>query len=227
MASFQGHASFGVILGLAFLTFLTTSAVVADNLLLFLIFVGIMIGTILPDLDSDGGKPFQIVFGIFSFICAIFGFLYAKDNYSNNFAYLLAIPLLVFLSVRFVLGPILKKFTHHRGIFHSIPMLLIFGLLAQKSMVILGFSPRISAYFSIAVMVGVLGHLILDELKSATGFSGLNIKSAKSLGSALKLFSNSKQVNLFTYLGLILAFYLNWDMVEYVYELLIGLFDGP
>lgn len=221
VASFKGHISFGVVVGLAFLAFLTTSAVVADNLLLFLVFMGIMIGTILPDLDSDGGKPFQIVFGIFSFACAIFGFLYAKDNYPDNFVYLVITPLLVFLAVRFVLGPILKKFTNHRGIFHSVPMLLIFGLLGQKTMIVLDFSSKISAYFAIAVMVGALGHLILDELKSATGFSGILLKPSKSLGSALKLFSNDHKINFLVYSFLALAIYANWDMVKYVYGTVI------
>lgn len=220
MASFKGHISFGFIIGLAALAFLTASAAIADNLSLFLVFIGILIGTILPDLDSDGGKPFKIVFGIFSFICAIFGFLYAKDNYSDNFAYLIAIPLSVLLAVRFILGPILKKFTHHRGIFHSVPMLLIFGLLAQKTISALDYSQKIAAYFAIAVMLGFLGHLILDELKSATGFSGIFLKPSKSLGSALKLFSNDHKINIFIYSCLVLAIYANWDMVKYVYNII-------
>jgi hypothetical protein len=72
--------------------------------------------------------------------------------------------------------------------FHSIPAMLIFGLIVYLEY----HSPNrsIRILFALGVMIGFLSHLILDEIYSVD-FNGIRIKLKSSAGSAIKFASKS------------------------------------
>src|SRR5439155_501532 len=87
--------------------------------------------------------------------------------------------------------------TVHRGMFHSIPAVLIAGLLIYL------FYPshddNLRLYLGGAVMLGFLSHLVLDELCSVD-FMGMRLRLNKFAGSALKFGSPSWSATVTCYL---------------------------
>ena len=81
-----------------------------------------------------------------------------------------------------------KRFTVHRGMFHSLPGMLVAGLV-----VYLGYhsSDRgLRLLLACGVMVGFLSHLLLDELYSVD-IQGVKIKLNQFAGTAVKFMSPS------------------------------------
>lgn len=214
MANFKTHFSFGIILGIAAIVGATTYSIIIDNSILALVFLSILIGSFLPDLDSDGGTPFKFVINGFAFLVAVMAFLSVKQVYPEDIKILAGVPIGIFFFVYFVIGGILKKFTHHRGIFHSIPGGLIAAFGALLFFRNLEFSKTDCFFLATAVAIGYFGHLLLDELKSATGFNGITLRPEKSLGSALKFTSKSKAITMAVYIILGLLIYFNFSLIS-------------
>jgi membrane-bound metal-dependent hydrolase YbcI (DUF457 family) len=103
---------------------------------------------------------------------------------------------LVYFSIRFGLGKILKRFTVHRGMWHSLPAVAIAGLLAFLICACDDMQMRL--FNTGAVMLGYTSHLVLDELYSISWQRG-RLRLKKSFGSALKLWSKSPWANISTY----------------------------
>jgi hypothetical protein len=164
------------------------------------------VGGLLPDLDSDSGVPVRELFGITAAAVAILMFQPLREQ---------GVPLehaLVFMGaayffVRYVLSWAFKRWTVHRGMFHSIPALCIAGLLVYLSYP----SPNgfLKLYLGGAVMVGFLSHLVLDEL-CAVDFMGVKIHFNKFAGSALKFGSPSWPATIGCYVLLGLLGFLAW-----------------
>jgi membrane-bound metal-dependent hydrolase YbcI (DUF457 family) len=199
MALFKEHVTFGAVIGAVGVVLLYMYAF-QDPILLAVLFLATVVGSFLPDLDSDSGTPFHLVFGTFTLLCggvALYYFL----AYPPNPAYLLVIaPIGVMLFVWFVVGTIFKRFTHHRGMMHSIPTMLILAILAFLGARYLEEGQTAALYVAIAVAIGVFSHLFLDEIHSENLVDGNPFTTKKSLGTAMKLFSRSAKINLFTYL---------------------------
>ena len=226
MASFKIHISFGIILGIiAMAAVLFYTSLASGFLFAVLFFLAIILGSFLPDFDSDEGMPFQIAFGLAALVSAaitliyfyphtkIFGVgVYQKDP--HDFKLLVGAPLGVFIFTRFILGAVFKRFTHHRGIFHSLPMLGVAALSALLIFNQFNFSPRAKVLLAGGVGLGFLGHLILDELKSATRFRGIFLIPSHSLGSALKLVSRSRIATIFVYFILAVLIGSNWSILK-------------
>jgi hypothetical protein len=88
------------------------------------------------------------------------------------------------------------RYTVHRGMFHSIPALLIFTGLA---FLICGSTNLHLRYFkACGVFIGVFSHLMLDEIYSIE-WAGGRWRFKKSFGTALKLWSDSLWGNFSTY----------------------------
>ena len=102
----------------------------------------------------------------------------------------------IYVFIRYVLSRIFKRLTVHRGMFHSIPAMLISGMVVFLSY----HSPsmRTRVFLAVGVMIGFLSHLVLDELYSVD-FRGLKIGFNKYAGSALKFFSPSLFANIVAY----------------------------
>lgn len=159
----------------------------------------VTIAGIMPDLDSDSGIPARETI---SFAAAIVPMILMNrlitSGLSSEQLVLVGVPLYLF--IRFAVGTLLKRFTVHRGMFHSIPAIAIAGMIGFLLCDSNVHSARI--YKTIAVMLGYATHLVLDEIWSVN-LSGVAPSLKKSFGTALKLFSNDPTATSATY-GLLL-----------------------
>jgi hypothetical protein len=186
MANFQGHLTAGAGLGVAY------GAWGALHLQLgwgpVLLGTGLTtLGGLLPDLDSDSGVPVRELFNLSGALVPVLLLprLTAAQLTPDQILVVLAG---IYLTVRFVLAALFKRLTVHRGMFHSIPAMLIAGL----GVFLLYHNPDVHrrAYMAGGTMLGFLSHLVLDEL-FAVDFMGLRPKLNRYAGSALKLWSKS------------------------------------
>lgn len=153
------------------------------------------IGGMLPDIDSDSGVPFRESMG---FAAAIIPLL-MLDRFRElglNYEQMVLICGAMYLFVRFGVARLLSRYTVHRGMFHSLPAALIFAGVAF----LLSYSTDLQLrYFKAAgVFIGVMSHLLLDELYSVEWKRG-RWHFKKSFGTALKLWSKSAWGNISTY----------------------------
>jgi hypothetical protein len=205
MASYRGHLAFASILGAAY------GGLAAWRLEYdwgrCLLGAGLTtLGGLLPDLDSDSGVPVRELFALTAAVAPVLlqGRLGA---YGLTPEQTLVVMGGLYLLIRFVLSAIFKRWTVHRGMFHSIPALLISGLA-----VFLAYHGRevdLRLYLAGAVMLGFLSHLVLDELYSID-FMGGKVKLNRYAGSALKFFSRSASATVAAYAVLGGLGYLAW-----------------
>ena len=159
----------------------------------------------LPDLDSDSGIPLRETS---MFIAAVMPMLMIdrfRDLGLSNEAMAVA-AMLVYIAIRFVAVEFFKRYTVHRGMWHSLPAALSAGLIAYLVMPCQTESARV--YKSLAVVLGFTVHLTMDEIWSVDTSGGLRLK--KSFGTALKFFGDNAMANLSVYGKLALLSYLAW-----------------
>jgi hypothetical protein len=129
----------------------------------------------------------------------------------------------MYAAIRFGAAEFFKRYTVHRGMWHSLPACLACGLLAF--VIVSGPDLAIRLFKAGAVSLGFFTHLVLDEFWSFQLRSGrLNVK--KSFGTALKIFGHDRTANL-TMAGLLaaLTFAAVGDpmlMHRYGYQLKVG-----
>jgi membrane-bound metal-dependent hydrolase YbcI (DUF457 family) len=144
------------------------------------------VGGMLPDLDSDSGVPVRELSGL---AAAVVPLLLMPRLAAGGMTQegVLATLVLLYLLIRYGLGFVLRLVSVHRGMFHSIPAMLIFGLL-----VYLEYHGQMRTRLLLAggVMLGFLSHLVLDELYSVD-FNGVRLRLNQFAGSALKFASPS------------------------------------
>lgn len=157
----------------------------------------------LPDIDSGSGRPLRESLAFGAAVVAMM----LVDRLQQLGAPSEAIVLsgsLVYLLVRFGLAELLRRYTVHRGMFHSLPAAVIAGELA---FLLASGSVELRIYKAGGVALGYLVHLALDELYSIEWRRGrLRLKS--SFGTALKLVSRSWWANGSAYLKLALLTFL-------------------
>lgn len=154
----------------------------------------------LPDLDSDSGVPLR---ESLSFAAACVPML-CLERFRHLGWPPESIALAgagIYLAIRFGVGKMLKKYTVHRGMFHSIPAAIIAG---ECAFLICSYGDiYIRAYKACAVVAGFLSHLILDEIWSVKVTGGrIGLKS--SSGTAMKLWGDDAWANLSCYGKMIL-----------------------
>jgi hypothetical protein len=148
----------------------------------------------LPDIDSGPGKPLR---ESLSFAAAVVSTMLVERFQTFGWATesIVLAAAGVYLLIRFGLSALLKRFTVHRGMFHSLPAAAIAGeiafLLASGDL-------RLRIYKAGAVAVGYLSHLLLDELYSVDYVRG-RMKLKRSFGTGVKLFGKNLLANGFTY----------------------------
>ena len=102
----------------------------------------------------------------------------------------------LYLFVRFGVANMIRKFTVHRGMFHSIPALLTFGGITY---LLTGGWPTNERYMMAGgVMGGFFSHLILDEIY-AVEFKTGRWRTKKSFGTAMKLWGGNSKSNFAAY----------------------------
>jgi hypothetical protein len=200
MAAFREHVTFSSLLGVAYGAALyhylgidVSQALLAGALCGF--------AGMLPDLDSDSGKPIREMFNLLS-AAGAFLLLHRLRRLplSPEDRMLAAIAFYIF--VRFVVRLGFERLTVHRGMFHSIPAMFLAGgvtYLATSEL-----TPPVPMLMAVAVVLGYFSHLLLDEIYSVD-LNGLTPKLKKSAGTALKFYSESWPATLVTWalLGLV------------------------
>jgi membrane-bound metal-dependent hydrolase YbcI (DUF457 family) len=145
------------------------------------------VGGMLPDLDSDSGVPVRELSGLSAAVIPLLLMprLIAEGVSQEG---MLTFFGFMYLFIRYGASKIFRKLTVHRGMWHSIPAMVIAGLVIYLEY----HSPDRSARLLLAtgVMLGFLSHLILDEIYSVD-FNGVRLKLKSSAGSAVKFFSPS------------------------------------
>jgi membrane-bound metal-dependent hydrolase YbcI (DUF457 family) len=149
----------------------------------------------LPDLDSDSGRPLR---EMITFTASIVPMLLlhrmAEWHWSHDAMALTGIGL--YLGIRYLFAGFIKRLTVHRGMFHSLPAALIAGELAF----LLCESDTLAIRYlkAGAVVLGFMSHLVLDEIWSIQMYRG-RIRLKSSFGTAVKFWGDSLPANLGTY----------------------------
>lgn len=200
MASFRTHISFGIALGVVSVFALIALALAPAHWSFYLfVALAVVVGAILPDMDSDSGIPFHITFGSLAVIGAALAGFYAWVTVPGQYMALIAYPFTTAFLIWVVIGYLFKRFTRHRGMAHSIPAAALAGLLMYSLANHFWFDGWQSFLLGVAIALGYVLHLVLDEVNSAVNFHGTPFIPNKALGSALKLYSRNPKVTVFVY----------------------------
>jgi hypothetical protein len=209
MASWRGHLTFSTGLGAAYggLAFTQLgvdwpSAAVAAGFT--------ALGGLLPDLDSDSGVPVRELFNLAA-VAVPLALLRRAADWQLDPEQTLLVFAGTYAFVRYGVRAVFRQFTVHRGMFHSVPAMVIVGLLVFLGYKLPSLAER--AFLATGAMLGFLSHLVLDELCSVD-LSGLVPKLKGSAGSALKMVGPSWPVNLLTYAALLALAYPAWQEVQ-------------
>ncbi len=216
MASFKTHILAGVAVGYAAGAIVVVNRWFSWESTPFFIFLASIAGSFLPDLDCDSGKPVNLLFDVASFLAGCIAFNYCLMQRELSLPFQLGIPPLAALIVRFGVSWIFKKFTVHRGIFHSIPAALVVTLAAAWLLRFWRLAPIDTLAISLALGSGFVSHLVLDEI-SSVGFDGGRFKTKSSLGSALAFWTPSVPVTVAAYLALGVLLYVNWPLAKLLF----------
>ena len=184
MADFKAHTSVGTLWGLL----LGTVSVISDFCSLI---GGIVIlflaatSSAAPDIDSDTGRPRELVLSFLGIAIPIVLLFNISDSTSSE--NILAATLISFFLVRYILGYLLAKFTVHRGLWHSIPA----AVLCSEITYLLFFDLpiKVRLLYALSVLGVFISHLLLDEMYSV---KVLALDTKRSFGTALKFTGPSK-----------------------------------
>jgi len=202
MAGFKTHLAGGIAsgMGLSFISYSVTGLSAMQTGAIFV--VGSAAG-LLPDLDSDTGKPLAFLFQLVSILVPSLLFTKATRQFGSSPEFLVCYFTLSYLLINYVVCAIIKKLTVHRGIMHSLPFALLCGGIgyllfapSSRDMALIGGS---------AVLVGCLVHLLLDEFSSFELKLGFIPFPKRSSGTAFKLVSDSIPATVFVYLLLVVV----------------------
>ena len=149
----------------------------------------------LPDLDSDSGTPVR---EMSTFAASVIPMLmlprFQALAYCHELMVLLAA--VVYCIIRFGVVEIFKRYTVHRGMWHSIPACAVCGLLTF--LIVADSHLEVRFFKAAAVMLGFFSHLLLDEIWSVNVRVGrLNVK--KSFGTAIKFVGKNSWANFSVY----------------------------
>ena len=197
MAAFREHITFSTLLGAGY-------GVAASTVLGFSPTQGILaavltgIGGMLPDIDLDDGRPSREIFGFVAAIAPMFlvhhVIRFFKLPYDAETILLSLIVL--YIVVRFGVSELVNRLSIHRGMWHSIPAMIIAADIAYLGYP--GPNIRSKILMGTGVAIGFLSHLILDEIYSVE-LNGVAVRLKKSAGSALKIAGPSFVPNVFTF----------------------------
>ena len=149
----------------------------------------------LPDLDSNSSIPQREMLSFVSVIVPML-MLPRLDALELSNEEKVFVAGVLYVVIRFVIGGLFRKYTKHRGMWHSIPAAMIAGLLTF--VICLSTSFEIRLFKAWAVVLGFVSHLFLDEIY-AVNWEGKLPKTKKSFGTAMKFFGKSRFNNVMTY----------------------------
>jgi membrane-bound metal-dependent hydrolase YbcI (DUF457 family) len=199
MAGFKTHITTSTVLGIGYgaAGFFVLDAPLSTCLLS----TGLCsVAGMLPDLDSESGVPVRETM---AFTAAVIPMLmidrFRQLGWTDEMMVLAAG--LIYVAIRFGVAEIFKRYTVHRGMWHSLPAAASAGMLAY--LLCSCADTQLRLYKTGAVVLGFMSHLILDELWSVEVRRG-RMRLKKSAGTALKLWSKNGWANFSTYAKLAL-----------------------
>ncbi len=153
-----------------------------------------------PDLDSGPGRPLRESLAFAAAVVPML-LLHRLQHAGLPPETIVMIGGALYLGIRFGLAWLLRKYTVHRGMFHSLPACAI---AAELTFLLCGREGEglwIRYFNAGAVVLGFMSHLVLDEIWSIEFKTGIpRLKS--SFGTAIKLWSGSMWASLATYVYL-------------------------
>ena len=140
------------------------------------------LGGLLPDVDSSHSTSIRVGFNVLSLLMTIMLIFVKSSSYS--LVEMFIVSALLFSAIRYAFLEFFRKISKHRGMFHSIPVALIWGIVvASLSQWFFDLNSLVSWVYGFMITWGYLVHLTLDELYSVD--LG-NRRMKKSSGTALK-----------------------------------------
>lgn len=157
----------------------------------------------LPDIDSGPGRPLR---EITSFLAvAIPAILYGRlQHYGLSQSSIILVGVAIYLTIRFGLAELLRRYAVHRGMFHSFVAAAIFGELTYLAFY--NDSNAVRWLIAGGVVLGFMSHLCLDEIYSVQWDGRPRVK--KSFGTALKVFAHGWWPNVSAYAKFAILTYL-------------------
>ena len=149
------------------------------------------LGGLLPDVDSSHSTSIKVGFNVLSLLMTIMIIFVKSSSYS--LIEMLLVASLVFMGIRYAFLEFFRKISKHRGMFHTIPVAVIWGIvIAIMCQWFFDLNSLVSWVYGFMITLGYLVHLTLDELYSVD--LG-NRRMKKSSGTALKfgMFKNRQQ----------------------------------
>ncbi|MCA9088993.1 MAG: metal-dependent hydrolase [Planctomycetaceae bacterium] len=197
MAAFREHVTFSGLLGLGYgcgAVFLGHYTPQQGAL------AGCLAGVagMLPDLDSPTGKPGQEIFSLTAAVAplVLVGRVQSWLQLPHDAETTMVCMVAMYLGIRYGLSALVNRFSVHRGMFHSIPAMLI-----AAELVYLGYpSGQVTAKLLMAggIALGFFSHLLLDEIWSVQ-WQGALPHFKKSAGTAIKMVGNGFMPNVVTF----------------------------
>ncbi|WP_299011115.1 metal-dependent hydrolase [uncultured Shewanella sp.] len=180
MANFSTHLKASTLTSapLSSIALATHILTLPESLLLFSI--GALSG-LLPDLDSDNSTSIQWLFSILGF------FLSAGTLFLYPLASLIemwVVGIVIYAITVYTIKPIFEQITVHRGTLHSIVAVIMFSIMGVCLSLFMQQALNLSLLIGVAIFIGALTHLILDECYSVD-LANNTLKS--SFGTAMKL----------------------------------------
>ncbi len=149
----------------------------------------------LPDLDSGSGIPLR---ESMAFAAAVVPMLMIDrfEHLGLSYESMVLAGGLIYLFIRFGLAGLMRRYTVHRGMFHSLPAVAIVALLGY---LVCGCTETYLRYYNAgALALGYMSHLLLDEIYSVEHHRG-RIRLKKSFGTATKLWGKNIWSNISVY----------------------------
>ena len=149
------------------------------------------LGGLLPDVDSSHSTSIKVGFNVLSLLMTIM-IIFVKSS-SFSLIEMIIVASLVFMGIRYAFLEFFRKISKHRGMFHSIPVAIIWGIvIAIMCQWFFDLNSLVSWVYGVMIILGYFVHLILDEIYSVD--LG-NRRMKKSSGTALKfgMFKNRQQ----------------------------------
>jgi membrane-bound metal-dependent hydrolase YbcI (DUF457 family) len=194
MAGFKTHITTSTVLGIGYgatgclaLGMPLQSSILAGGLC--------SVSGMLPDIDSDTGTPLRESIAFASAVVPML-LLHRFKQLGLDHETIVLAAAAIYVAIRFGAAEIIKRYTVHRGMWHSIPACAIAGLLAY--LLCSGSTEEIRIFKAFGVVLGFMSHLLLDELYSIEWHYG-RVRLKRSFGTAIKFWSKSTWANVSTY----------------------------
>lgn len=225
MASFRTHFSSGIVLGVLGIFLMLGFGIVGGAGFFAALFIAATVGALAPDMDSDSGVLFHVVFGSLSAILGSVVLLVAIREYGSDIRFIIGLPLAAIVFVWGVFGSLFKRFTRHRGMAHSIPAAILAGLISFSLAGMGRFDEWTAFLIGLASLMGYLLHLVLDEIYAAVNFHGTPFVPNKAFGSALKFTSHDRGITIALYGCIVFLLMGNISRFESLFIRLLGFFQ--